>query len=116
MRLNQSGHKAVTRCLVLLAMPSPEATISSPSQVPTIRLGFTATKKLGNAVVRNRIKRRLRAASAELLPKYAVAGHDLVIIGRHAALTEEYDGLLRDLRYAVKRVNAELTKDIPQCA
>ena len=62
---------------------------------PAIRVGFTVTKKIGNAVVRNRMKRRLRALARELLPTGGVPGADHVLIGRSSGVEREF-GLLRD--------------------
>ncbi len=62
------------------------------------RVGYTVTKKTGNAVVRSRIKRRLRAAVAALsdsdIPEFA----DFVVIGREAALTLPFENLVSDLK------------------
>ena len=60
-----------------------------------LRLGFTVSKKVGNAVQRNRAKRRLRAAAAETLAVYANCNYDLVMIGRTETLTRDYRGALR---------------------
>jgi ribonuclease P protein component len=72
-----------------------------PNDHAFARVGYTVTKKIGNAVVRNRIKRRLRAAVAELLPSEARAGMDYVLIGRHRALHMPYPSLLDELRSAL---------------
>ena len=53
-----------------------------PSSLPGIRVGFTASKKIGNAVARNRAKRRLRAAASALLPLLGREGHDYVLVAR----------------------------------
>ena len=71
------------------------------------RVGFTVTKKVGNAVVRNRIKRRLRALSVELLPTKGKAGHDYVLIGRRLALHRDYCDLKKDLAFALKRIKTK---------
>jgi ribonuclease P protein component len=70
-----------------------------------IRVGFTVTKKIGGAVVRNRMKRRLRALAREFLPADGIAGADHVLIGRSggierefALLRQEFAGALRKLR------------------
>ena len=52
------------------------------SSLESPRVGFTVTKRVGNAVVRNKVKRRLRAAAAEVVPSHASAGNDYVLIGR----------------------------------
>lgn len=69
-----------------------------------IRVGFTATRKLGNAVIRNRVKRRLRAAARELLPQWGVNGRDYVFIGRAQTSRGSFDDLIRDMKHALKRL------------
>ena len=61
---------------------------------PAIRLGITVTRKIGGAVVRNRMKRRFRALARELLPELGIAGADHVLIGRAGGVEREI-GLLR---------------------
>ncbi|RMF69486.1 MAG: ribonuclease P protein component [Alphaproteobacteria bacterium] len=70
-----------------------------------IGVGFTVTKRTGKAVVRNRIRRRLKAAAALVLPVMGRAGVDYVLIGRRDALHRPFAGLLRDLRSAIKGVH-----------
>lgn len=72
----------------------------------TIRVGFTATKKLGRAVTRNRVKRRLRAVAAALLAGAGRPGYAYVLIGRAATATRPYRALLDDLRTALSHVHA----------
>lgn len=62
-----------------------------------IRYGITASKKVGNAVARNRAKRRLRAAAAEILPVSGAAGYDVVLIARAATLERPFADLKADL-------------------
>ena len=69
-----------------------------------IRVGFTTSKKVGNAVKRNRARRRLRAAVAEVFPDQARPGLDYVVIGRQETVDRPYSLLLQDLRTALKRV------------
>jgi ribonuclease P protein component len=71
----------------------------------TIRVGFTTTKKLGNAVVRNRIRRRLREASRALMAEKGQPGFDYVLIGRKATLTRSYCDLLDDLEKALQMIS-----------
>lgn len=66
-------------------------------------IGFTASKKVGNAVARNRAKRRLRAAVAAVMPSRAATDHDYVLIGRKATLQRPYQDLLADLVRALRR-------------
>ena len=66
-----------------------------------IRAGFTATRKVGGAVVRNRAKRRLREAARLLLPAYGVAGRDYVFIARGGTATRPWVRLLDDVKSAL---------------
>ncbi|MEP2784773.1 MAG: ribonuclease P protein component [Pseudoruegeria sp.] len=71
-----------------------------------IRVGFTCSKKVGNAVARNRAKRRLREVARTLLPENGRLGWDYVLIGRpEKTANRPYDDLLGDMRYALKRVH-----------
>lgn len=63
--------------------------------------GITATKKLGGAVIRNRVKRRFRAVIQDIFPQHAVAGADHVIIGRNDAIDQPHDRLTADLAKAL---------------
>jgi ribonuclease P protein component len=72
---------------------------------PAMRLGITVTKKIGGAVVRNRMKRRFRALARELLPEHGVSGADHVLIGRAGGVERDF-ALLRD---ELARALAKLT-------
>ena len=87
--------------------PAPDAV--DPA-VAVARFGFTVTKKLGNAVVRNRIRRRLRAAVAALAPGRAQVGFDYVIIARSPALDRPFTTLQGDLDAALRRVHEDRPK------
>lgn len=86
--------------LILQAAPST----GSEDQADSLRVGFTVSKKVGNAVCRNRAKRRLRSAVDEVFPSQAASGLDYVVIGRRETLERPYSLLLQDLRAALKRV------------
>jgi ribonuclease P protein component len=77
----------------------------------TIRVGFTASRKVGNAVARNRTKRRLRAIAAGVLPQTLKTGYDIVLIARGEALTRPFLQLRADLLWALKRL--DVRRDLP---
>jgi ribonuclease P protein component len=70
-----------------------------------IRVGFTVTKKTGNAVVRNRIRRRLKAAVGLVAAKLVRPGHDYVLVARAAAYDRAFAELKKDLERALQRVH-----------
>jgi len=72
---------------------------------PVMRLGITVTKKIGNAVVRNRIKRRFRALARELLPIAGIAGADHVLIGRSGGLDNDFADLRAQLLKALGKIS-----------
>lgn len=71
---------------------------------PAIGVGFTATRKIGGAVIRNRAKRRLREAARALLPVHGVAGSDYVLIARQGTTERPWDRLLDDVASALTRL------------
>lgn len=70
--------------------------------------GFTVTKKLGNAVIRNKIRRRLKAAISQVAQANAMPGCDYVIVARKAALAMPFAELQKDLTDAIASVNRRL--------
>jgi len=74
---------------------------------PTIGVGFTATKKLGGAVVRNRAKRRMREAARQLIPVHGIAGADYVLIARQSCADRPWPRLLDDVKTALIRLAAD---------
>ena len=72
----------------------------------TMRVGFTVTKKIGNAVVRNRMKRRFRALAREMLTDHGIAGADHVLIGRAGGIERDYASLAEELKRALKKLAA----------
>lgn len=97
------GVKAALPGLVLqVRRRAPEETGSDTRP----RVGFTASRKVGGAVVRNRARRRLRAAVSDVLSQQAEAGHDYVLIARAATAERSYDDLLADLEKALSRTRA----------
>lgn len=74
-----------------------------------IRVGYTVTRKIGGAVVRNRMKRRFRALAAEILPVAGVPGADHVLIGRAGGIERPFDDLRRELAKALARIKSGAT-------
>jgi len=70
-----------------------------------MRAGFTVTKKIGNAVVRNRARRRLKEAAMKMLPLYGRAGHDYVLVGRAETPERKFERLLEDLQSALAKAH-----------
>lgn len=81
-----------------------------PATTP-IRFGLTASKKTGNAVMRNRIRRRLRALAKEVLPRHGEAGFDYVMIGRVHTAPRSWADLHKDLRSALKAIHQDKPSD-----
>lgn len=75
---------------------------NDPDQV---RVGLTASKKVGNAVVRNRTRRRLREIVRQIFPRHAKRGHDYVIIARNGCDEKTFDDLIRDAKWCLKRLH-----------
>lgn len=96
------GFRKVT-CSVTLETCSTPADSAKPSAV---RVGFTASRRIGGAVERNRAKRRLRAAAAALLPLYGREGNDYVLVARPDTLARPFPGLLEDLTTALLAARA----------
>lgn len=94
------GKKWVTPSFIVQIAPKPE------SEKPEIRFGLTASSKVGNAVVRNRCRRRLRALVNEVLPDQASTIFDYVLIARAAAETHDYVAMKKDLLWALKKMGA----------
>ena len=95
LRVAAKGRKVATHGLVLQALPHAEP---GPA-----RIGFTVTKKVGNAVVRNRTRRRLKEAARLELLLHPLSGIDLVLIGRDATRKRDFLDLRDDFRRALRK-------------
>lgn len=78
-----------------------------------IRVGFTASRKVGNAVKRNRARRRLKALVREMIASGADPGLDLVLIARPATVDRAFDELRRDLQQSLQRTKAARKRPVP---
>jgi ribonuclease P protein component len=99
LRVAAKGRKVATHGLVLQALLQPEP---GPA-----RIGFTVTRKVGNAVVRNRTRRRLKEAARLELARHPVSGVDLVLIGRDATRGRDFRDLRDDFRRALRKAGVE---------
>ena len=87
-----------------------QTALRPPSDEPdaaTFRVGYTASRKVGGAVRRNRARRRLRAAVAEVMPRRASGGRDYVLVARRATVDRRFADLVRDLETALDRLAAK---------
>lgn len=100
-----AGRRRVVRPgLLLQAAPSPRDG-AADADGEAVRVGFTASRKVGNAVMRNRAKRRLRAAAAEVLAREGRKGTDYVLIARAATGERAYADLVGDIEAALRRID-----------
>jgi len=73
---------------------------------PLVRVGFTVSKKVGNAVIRNRVRRRLREIARQVIPERARPDLDYVLVGRQGALERDFAVMRQELVEALKRLKA----------
>ncbi len=103
LRVAGGRRKWVAPGLILQALRQRDADPEPEGGAPA-RVGFTASAKVGNAVVRNRARRRLRAAAAAVLPRHAQPAHDYVLIARSGTLSRRFSDLIADLESGLKRL------------
>lgn len=100
--IQSKGKKWVSHGLILQ---------TAPNDLEQKRIGYTVSKRVDkSAVKRNRIKRRLRAVAAEILPEFAIGNQDYILVGRPATATRPYDALVKDLRWCLKKMQLEVTE------
>ena len=95
LKIQSKGQKWVSHGLIVQIMPN---------DLDESRVGFTVTKKVSNsAVKRNRIKRRLRAVAADILPRHARPSCDYILVGRALTATRPYETLRNDLKWCLEK-------------
>jgi ribonuclease P protein component len=105
LRIAGSGRKKVTPGFVLQADRTPTSVMAGQESA-AMRVGYTVTRKVGKAVVRNKAKRRLRAIARDVLGDHGMPGFDYVLIGRRTTNSRLYGNLVTELRSALSQVHA----------
>lgn len=103
------GIKVVTTSIIL------QATLSLCETENIIRFGYTATKRIGKANIRNRAKRRMRAVVRDVAPELGNNQFEYVIIARFNTAEIEFDTLKRDISYAISKANKIITDGNKKC-
>jgi ribonuclease P protein component len=85
---------------VLQAAPAPA------DRSAEVRVGFTVSRKVGNAVIRNRVRRRLREIARQVIPEQARPDLDYVLVGRQAAVARDFAQMRQELVEALRRLKA----------
>ena len=97
LKIQSKGKKWVSHGLIVQTMPNDE---------DIKRIGYTVSKKTDkSAVKRNRIKRRLRAVAAEVLPLHAKGSQDYILVGRSQTASRPYEGLVKDLKWCLGKLD-----------
>jgi ribonuclease P protein component len=100
----RDGRAWRSKSLVLQARRRPDGVLPTGGMT---RFGFTATKRLGNAVIRNRARRRLKETVRLVAHALARPGYDYVVIARQGALTQPFELIEKDLRQALEGVHKD---------
>lgn len=97
LRVAERGRRCALPGMVVQSCPAPAG-------IAGIRLGLTASRKVGGAVARNRARRRLRALAGQVLPAHGAPDHDYVLVARQATVTRDWRALAGDLETALRRL------------
>ena len=100
LRVKQRGTSVAEPGLVIQAAP-----VANSSSYLQPRVGFTVSKRVGNAVKRNRARRRLKSIASDVLPNEGFQAWDYVFIGRLVTLNRPYDLLLEDAISALRKIH-----------
>ena len=110
--VQHKGVRQVMTHFILQAAGKPASTALQPAL--SYRTGVTASKKVGNAVARNRAKRRMRALFRKLKCDHAPSGTDYVLVARHSLVQAAWTELLADFSIAARRIHIKLIKTAAQ--
>ncbi len=107
--INKSEKKFFAKSLILICEKTSEKYFynekNSKNAKNFCRIGYTVSKKVGNAVARNKAKRRLRAIVAKLFPEFAKENYDYVIIARKQISEMKFQEIQSDLKFCLKRIH-----------
>ncbi|PPR79969.1 MAG: Ribonuclease P protein component [Alphaproteobacteria bacterium MarineAlpha2_Bin1] len=102
--ISKFGKKAISGGIILQVVNRQKSEIDLyPNE--TIRLGYIVTKRIGKSVIRNKIKRRIRAAAKKILSNYAKPGYDYVLIGRKKIVDYSFDNINSELLDLLKNTD-----------
>lgn len=105
--VKKQGTAISTKGILLVACKSDISRDEHAAHI--IQVGYTVTKKVGNAVARNRIKRRFREVVQDVLPSLGLEGYSYVLIAKHHAHDRPYESLKKDLCYALHSFNKDIS-------
>ena len=103
LKVAKNGMKWVTPSIIMQALIEKKSDLDN-----TIYVGYTVSRVVGNAVTRNRVRRRLKAAAGKILRNHTIDRQAIVIVGRKAAITRPFEFILQDLKLSIKGINANL--------
>ncbi len=109
LRLNKGRRFSAAGLVLQAALTPSDLTPNGTAGGSQVRLGLTVTKKIGNAVVRNRVRRRLREAARAVFPVAGRAGYDYVLIARAGSRTRPVEALKTDIERALVAVHKPKT-------
>lgn len=108
-KISQKNQRFYSKSLILLSVPTPEIYFQDSTKGKNAqdfcRVGYTVSKTVGNAVIRNKAKRRLREAFKKLVPSYAKNRYDYILIARKEIAGFDYDKIFADLKFCFKNIH-----------